>query len=155
LVTGAVTERLRGSVRNGRGRGTLPVTIVVTENATGAKRTCRSGKLRWTAVSSPGTIFAGTTSDGRPIVLQRSRDGRQVDALWVSFYAACQEVGGGFAIGEELIDFPLRPAASVTNGPMSRTRPSRRCTACAAGSAPRAPRARSGWWSRPRTRPER
>jgi hypothetical protein len=108
LVTGAVTERLRGSVRNGRGRGTLSVTIVVTENATGAKRTCRSGKLRWTAVSSPGTIFAGTTSDGRPIVLQRSRDGRQVDALWVSFYAACQEAGGGFAIAEELLDFPLR-----------------------------------------------
>jgi hypothetical protein len=106
--TGAVTERLRGSVRNGRGRGTLSVTIVVTDNATGAKRTCRSGKLRWTAVSSPGAIFAGTTSDGRPIVLQRSRDGRQVDALWVSFYAACQEAGGGFAIGEELLDFPLR-----------------------------------------------
>jgi hypothetical protein len=105
--TGAVTERLRGSVRNGRGRGTLSVTIVLTDRTTGAKRTCRSGKLRWTAVSSPGTIFAGTTSDGRPIVLQRSRDGRQVDALWVSFYAACEE-GGGFAIGEELLDFPLR-----------------------------------------------
>jgi hypothetical protein len=59
-------------------------------------------------VSSPGTIFAGTTSDSRPIVLQRSRDGRRVDALWVSFYAACQEAGGGFAIGEELLDFPLR-----------------------------------------------
>jgi hypothetical protein len=84
------------------------VTIVLTDDATAAKHTCRSGKLRWTAVSSPGTIFAGTTSDARPIVLQRSRDGRQVDALWVSYYAACQEGGGGFAIGEELLEFPLR-----------------------------------------------
>jgi len=105
--TGAVTERLRGSVRDGRGRGTLSVTIVLTDTATGAKQTCRSGKLRWTAVSRPGVVFAGTTSDGRPIVLRRSRDGGQIDALWVSYNAACQG-GGGFAIGEELVDFPLR-----------------------------------------------
>ena len=109
--TGAVAERLRGSVRNGRARGTLSVTIVIADRTTGAKRTCRSGKQRWTAVSSPGTIFAGMTSDGRPIVLQRSRDGRRVAALWVSFYAACQEAGGGFAIGEQLLDFPLRSGA--------------------------------------------
>jgi hypothetical protein len=109
--TGAVTERLRGSVRNGRARGTLSLTIVITDSTTGAKRTCRSGKQRWTAVSSPGTIFAGTTSDGRPIVLQRSRDGRRVASLWVSFYAACLEAGGGFAVGEQLLDFPLRSGA--------------------------------------------
>jgi hypothetical protein len=109
--TGAVTERLRGSLRNGRGRGTLSVTIVVTNATSGAKQTCRSGKLRWTAVSSPGTVFAGTTSDGRPIVLRRSRDGGKIDSLWVSFYAACSEAGGGFAIGEELVDFPLRSGA--------------------------------------------
>jgi hypothetical protein len=108
--TGAVTERIRGTVRKGRARGTLSATMVLTVAATGAKQTCRSGTLRWTVVSSPGTIFAGTTSDGRPLVLRRSRDGSQVDAVWVSFDAACQG-GGGFAIGEKLIDFPLRSGA--------------------------------------------
>ena len=94
-------------MRNGRGRGTLSVTIELTDTATGAKQTCRSGKLHWTAVSSPGVVFAGTTSDGRPIVLRRARDGGQIDALWISYNAACQGEGG-FAIGEELVDFPLR-----------------------------------------------
>jgi len=108
--TGAVTERLRGTVRKGRARGTLSTTMVLTDAATGARRSCRSGTLRWTAISSPGRVFAGTTSDGRPVVLRRSRDGSEVESLSVSYYAACG-LGGGYAIGEELVDFPLRPSA--------------------------------------------
>jgi hypothetical protein len=109
-ATGAVTERLRGTVRDGHGRGTLSATMILTDNATGARQTCRSGALRWTAFSNPGHIFAGATSDGRPIVLQRSRDGRKVDALWVSYTTPCQNEGG-FAVGEELMNFPLRSGA--------------------------------------------
>lgn len=105
--TAAVTERLRGTVRDGRARGTLSATMVLTDTASGAKQTCRSGTLRWKAISAPGRIFAGVTSDGRPIVLQRSRDGRKVDGLWISFNAPCQNEGA-FAIGEELMNFPLR-----------------------------------------------
>ena len=43
-------------------------------------------------------------------MLRRSRDGGQIDALWISYDAACQG-GGGFPIGEELVDFPLGSGA--------------------------------------------
>ena len=105
-----VTQRLRGTVRRGVARGTLSATLVLTETATGAKHTCRSGSLRWEAFSNPGHVYAGLTSDGRPVVLQRSRNGRKVDAFWVSFNAPCQKEGG-FAIGEELLNFPLSSGA--------------------------------------------
>ena len=105
-----VTQRLRGTVRRGVARGTLSATLVLTETATGAKHTCRSGSLRWEAFSNPGHVYAGLTSDGRPVVVQRSRNGRKVDAFWVSFNAPCQKEGG-FAIGEELLNFPLSSGA--------------------------------------------
>ena len=105
-----VTQRLRGTVRRGVARGTLSATVALTETATGAKHTCTSGSLRWEAFSNPGHIYAGMTSDGRPVVLQRSRNNRKVDAFWVSFNAPCQKEGG-FAIGEELLNFPIASSA--------------------------------------------
>jgi hypothetical protein len=103
---GIVTQTLRGSVRRGVARGTYSATIDITD-ANGAKITsCRSGSVRWEARSAPGRTYAGLTSDGRPVVVQRSRDGRRVDSLWVSWSAPCQG-GGGFSIGEGLVRFPV------------------------------------------------
>jgi hypothetical protein len=107
---GAVTETIRGTVRRGIAHGTFSATIDILDPASGAKITsCRSGTQRWEARSAPGRTYAGLTSDRRPIVVQRSRSGRRVDSLWLSWSAPCQS-GGGFSVGEELVRFPVSGA---------------------------------------------
>lgn len=102
---GTTTETIRGTVRGGVAHGTISATVDLVDPATGAKVTsCRSGTLRWAARSAPGRSFAGLTSDGRPIVVERSRDGRMLDSLWVSWFAPCQS-GGAWGIGEQLLRF--------------------------------------------------
>ena len=104
-----VTQRLRGTVRRGVARGTLSATLVLTETATGATHTCRSGSLRWEAFAT-GHVYAGLTSDGRPVVRQRSRNGRKSRRVLGVVQRSLPE-GSGFAIGEELINFPLSSGA--------------------------------------------
>ena len=109
---GTVTQKLSGTVRRGVAHGTYSATIDITDPATGAKVTsCRSGTLRWAARSAPGRTYAGLTSNGSPIVVQRSRDGRRIDSLWVSWQAPCQNEGG-FSLAEELVRFPVSGAGS-------------------------------------------
>jgi hypothetical protein len=105
--TGAITETLRGTIRRGTAHGTYSATLVVRNTDTGATvRTCRSGAVRWDARSAPGRIYAGQSSDGQPLVIERSRNGRRVTILWVAFSAPCQG-GGAFEIGEGLTNFPI------------------------------------------------
>jgi hypothetical protein len=104
---GTTTETIRGTVRGGVAHGTISATVEVVDPATGAKVTsCRSGTQRWAARSAPGRSFAGLTSDGRPIVVERSRDGRMIDSLWVSWLAPCQGEGA-WAVGEQLLRFSV------------------------------------------------
>jgi hypothetical protein len=104
---GTATQTIRGTLRRGVAHGTISATIDLVDPATGAKVTsCRSGTQRWAARSAPGRTFAGLTSNGRPIVVERSRDGRMIDSLWVSWLAPCQG-GGAWAVGEELLRFPV------------------------------------------------
>jgi hypothetical protein len=106
-MIGKVTETIRGTIRRGAAHGTFSATIEIVDPATGAKVTsCRSGTLRWAARSAPGRVYAGLTSDRRPIVVQRSRSGRKIDSLWVSWSAPCRNVGG-FNVAEELVNFPV------------------------------------------------
>ena len=106
-MIGKVTETIRGTIRRGVAHGTFSATIDISDPASGAKVTsCRSGTLRWAARSAPGRVYAGLTSDRRPIVVQRSRSGRKVDSLWVSWSAPCRNVGG-FYVAEELVNFPV------------------------------------------------
>jgi hypothetical protein len=105
--TGAITETLRGTIRRGIAHGTYSATLVLRDTDTGATvRTCRSGAVRWDARSAPGRVYAGQSSDGQPLVIERSRNGRKVTILWVAFTAPCQG-GGAFEIGEGLTNFTI------------------------------------------------
>ena len=90
--------------------GTIAAKIEIVDPATGAKVTsCRSGTLRWAARSAPGRVYAGLTSARLPIVIERSRSGRKVNSMWVSWAAPCQNAGG-WAVAEELVNFPVSGA---------------------------------------------
>jgi hypothetical protein len=106
-TVGDVTEKLAGRLRGGKGRGTLEATIEVSDRASGQHvTTCHSGPLRWTARSAPGRVYAGQTSDGRPVVVERSRSGSKVTTFWVTYVAACQS-GDSFGVGEGITNFPI------------------------------------------------
>jgi hypothetical protein len=103
-TVGLVTEHIAGRLRRGKGRGTLDVTIDVSDQAGAHVTTCHSGGLRWTTRSKPGRVYAGLTSAGGPVVVERSNDGRKVNTFWVSYAAPCQP-GGAAVIGEGLTNF--------------------------------------------------
>ena len=112
---GTIKETLRGNVRGGVAHGTYSATLEIVDQQTGQKTaSCRSGTLRWAARSAPGRIFAGRTSDARPIVVQRSRDGRRVDAVWISWGADCQS-GLFFEFGEQFVRFPVSRSGRFGN----------------------------------------
>ena len=104
---GAITERLRGTVRRGTAHGTYSATLTMRDADTGAAaRTCRSDTVRWEARSAPGRVYSGLSSSGEPLVIERSRDGRKVGIVYVAWTAPCQS-GGAFEIGEGLTNFPI------------------------------------------------
>jgi hypothetical protein len=104
---GAITEKLRGTIRRGIAHGTYSATLVMHNADTGATvRTCRSGTVRWEARSAPGLVYAGQSSDGQPLVIERSRDGRRIGIVYVAWTAPCQS-GGAFEIGEGLTNFTV------------------------------------------------
>jgi len=108
---GLVTQRIAGRFRGGTARGTLEATIDVSDRATGRHvTTCRSGKLRWSARSAPARVYAGLTSDARPVVVERSRDGGKVKVFWVTYLAPC-EGGGSVGRGMGLSNFPIAGGA--------------------------------------------
>ena len=104
---GTVTETLRGTVRRGSAHGTYSATLVMVNQDTGAPiTTCRSGTVRWEARSAPGRVYAGLSSNGEPLVIERSKNGRKLTVLWVAWTAPCQS-GGAFEIGEGLANFTV------------------------------------------------
>lgn len=112
---GTLKQTLRGSIRRGVAHGTYSATLEIMSTQTGDRvATCRSGTLRWAARSAPGRVYAGRTSAGAPVVVQRTRDGRRVDSLWMSWQADCQ--GGAFYdTGEEFGGFPVSRAGRFGN----------------------------------------
>jgi hypothetical protein len=66
--------------------------------------------VRWRADRRPGSIFAGSTAQHEPIVLERSPDGTRVRHAHVAWHAACPSGGGFGAPHDELgwLSPPLR-----------------------------------------------
>jgi hypothetical protein len=106
-AVGTITEKLHGSIRRGVAHGTYTATLVMANKDTGATiTTCRSSTLRWEARSAPGRVYAGLTSSGEPLVIERSRDRRRVSVVWMAWTAPCAS-GGAFEVGEGLTNFTL------------------------------------------------
>jgi hypothetical protein len=111
---GTTTETLRGSIRGGVGHGTFSARTEIVD-AGGAKvATCAGRTVRWEAHSAPGRTYAGLTSDGLPVVVQRNRDGRRVDHVWMAWEAPCQS-DGFFAFGESFVNFPVSRSGRFGN----------------------------------------
>ncbi|CAB4859038.1 unannotated protein [freshwater metagenome] len=67
--------------------------------------TCTSTPLGWTALRSPGRIYAGATSQEEPVVIQRS--GKRIEHVDIDWHADCTP-SGYVHIPDELNDLPLK-----------------------------------------------
>jgi hypothetical protein len=105
-MVGALKETLTAKVRRGRATGTYAATFTLVDRQSGeTATTCRTGTLKWLAVSDPGRVFAGQTTQSMPVVLELTPTGDTVDALRIGWYAACNE--GGFSVGDHLRGFAV------------------------------------------------
>lgn len=105
----AVRNRLvtfAGTLRGSTARGTISVSQSFTDKSTGAAVTCASGRVTWRARSARGSIFAGLSSAGRPVVLELAEDRLSVRMFRYGWEANCQK-GGFLAFGDSFGDFPL------------------------------------------------
>jgi hypothetical protein len=88
--TDTARGRLTGELTASRGSGTLTLTSQTVQDATGrVLRTC-SRTLPWRVVRNPGRLFAGSTSQGAPVVLRVSADRRRVTSSLIGWVAPCR-----------------------------------------------------------------
>jgi hypothetical protein len=87
-----VRGELTGTVNAAVGRGTLVARRTVVEPATGRVLRSCTRTMEWLAVRGPGTVFAGTTSSGAPVVLRVTRDHRTVTQSLISWAAPCRRL---------------------------------------------------------------
>ncbi len=105
----AFTGKLTGHVVGDRASGTLSATVAVKDPQTGAAVTCRTGALRWLAVSAAGRIFAGATSQDFPVVVEKSTGGGTVAHLRFGWAAPCSDSQGAVITPDQQSGLPLSP----------------------------------------------
>jgi hypothetical protein len=113
--TDVARGRLTGELTASRGNGTLALTSRTIEDATGrVLRTC-SRTLPWRVVRNPGRLFAGSTSQGAPVVLRVSADRRRVTNSYIGWMAPCRLVSYYFEPHDDwLLPFRLARGGSFT-----------------------------------------
>jgi hypothetical protein len=102
------TVALAGTLRGSTARGTISVSESFADPNTGAKATCTSGRVTFRTRSERGSIFAGLTLKGHPVVLELAADRLAVRSLRYGWEAPCQH-DGLLAIGDSFGGFPLGP----------------------------------------------
>ena len=104
---GQVSETISGRVTRTSARGTIELTVALTNKANQQPvTTCRSGKVNWRGRSSPRRIFGGITTYGQPVVAVLRADRRAVKDLYVGWSADCQPPGT-FGLSDALVNFPI------------------------------------------------
>jgi hypothetical protein len=90
--TDVASARLTGTLTASRGQGTLRMTSRIVRRSTGqVLRTC-SATLPWRVLRNPGRILAGSTSQGAPLMLRVSADGRRVTTARYGWVTPCRRV---------------------------------------------------------------
>jgi hypothetical protein len=106
-VSGAMTEKIKGKIlANGAASGTYAATVKLVDHQGAKVATCSTGVLRWTARSARGQIYAGSTTQQQPVVVELNRQRTKVTDLLVGWGAGCTPTGS-LLIGDHLINFPI------------------------------------------------
>ena len=113
----SMTADLTGNVDRGAAHGSLHVSYSRADAAGRVTSTCVKD-IPWRAVRRPGRVFAGTTSQDEPIVLELRADRRRFSHAHVSWYGLCDSGGAWMDPHDE---FSYRPFPLSRRGTFGRT----------------------------------
>jgi hypothetical protein len=105
-----ISETVRGTLTGANANGTFRARARLLSRRPGRRDIkCRPARYRWQARSSPQRIFAGSTSDNRPVVIELTDDGTAIRRARVTGWANC---GGRFGAPTESTwrNFPIDSA---------------------------------------------
>ena len=104
-----VSTTLAGKLRRGKGSGTLSADVAGFDKATGEARFSCSVRVRWSATSSPGRVYAGMTNQEEPVVVRLDAARRRASEFLVGWRTeTCDPPDRFMRIGEQLVDFPVK-----------------------------------------------
>src|SRR4051794_28996871 len=81
---------LTGTLKPGQASGRVAVEFKRLDTATDTVVTQCSRNVPWKALRDPGHVYAGTTSQDEPVVVELTKNRRQVDHSHFSWWADCQ-----------------------------------------------------------------
>ena len=104
-----VSTKLAGKLRRGKASGTLSAHVTGFDKATSEPRFSCSVRVRWSATSSPGRVFAGVTSQEEPMVVRFDAARRRATDVLVGWRTeTCDPPDRFMRIGDQLVDFPVK-----------------------------------------------
>jgi len=98
----AFDESVSGRIRGDRAKGSYRATAVFTDVATGARASCDSGPVSWSAVSAPKRVYAGLTQQNLPVVIERRKGTGQIGQVRMAWEYACTPSGDTFTMAAPL-----------------------------------------------------
>jgi hypothetical protein len=105
--TAAISIELKGRLGRQRSSGTLKADVTVfAPGSEATETTCTTGTVRWSAVHAPGTVFAGATSQGEPIVLWTNARRTKLLRAVFGWHSNCTPEGG-VDVPDELFNFAI------------------------------------------------
>lgn len=106
-ATGAIVESVSGKLRrNGSAAGTYEADVTMIDDNGVTVDTCHTGTVKWTARSRRGRVYAGTTSQAMPVVLELNSQRNLVEMVRFGWGATCTPEGA-LLFPDELTDFRL------------------------------------------------
>ncbi|WP_157591996.1 hypothetical protein [Solirubrobacter soli] len=108
-----IQVKVAGKLAAKRASGTLSAIIKIADKATSAEVTSCQFDTSWVATRKPGTIFAGTTSQDRPIVLNTSTT--VVNDVITAWSAPCGGDAGYFSGPDHWGGFKIKSTGSFGN----------------------------------------
>ena len=104
-IAAHVTATATGKVDGPRLSGTSTLNVEVEDAAGAVTDTCHR-TVTFTAVASRGRVFAGVTSQRRPVVIELAASARSVHHFHIGWRAPCTP-DGTFSYGDTLTDFTI------------------------------------------------
>ena len=104
-ATASIVEFVSGRLRrSGAASGTYRATLFLRDR--GRAFTCQTGSVRWRARSARGRVYAGSTAQEMPVVLELNARRDTVERMRYGWWAPCSPEGG-FLIADHLDDLSL------------------------------------------------
>lgn len=104
--SGAISQKFSGKVKRATATGVWRAHMDVS-NPGGTKiDTCDTGTIRWGVTTGPN-VYAGSTTQGEPVVIIARKDRSRVDYFGFGWRADCTPPNDFWDVAEEFGNFPL------------------------------------------------